>query len=321
MRLALLLTFALFVMSFTLSEVTRYIYNRDGVHVEYGKEYGRLTSRYTSYWPNGNKKAEGEMRMNLRSGQWNLWDSTGKLIMTRVYDNGYQWSLEYPAMHIPTSSKVWYNPRSTDFFIKIKPDSVVQSMRLWRFIPYDQWNPIFMNNTLLDTLIACADRNAIMVGADDEMKTLMTVSEFYEQRNKCSMFKHVIGYRVKEDWYYDYEKQSAIFSIIAICPVMTATNEKDSVDLGWFAFDDVLRGKLATMVYMPRFNTQYPMTYEQMFFHRTFASEVYKYSNVKGKTINQLYPDQEKQALEKQYMEIAPFEWEEDWWLKVYGVH
>lgn len=318
MRPALLITLAIFVMSFTLSEVTRYIFNRDGIHVNYGKEYNRITSRYTSYWPNGNKKAEGEMKMNLRSGAWNLWDSTGKLLMTRVYVNGYQWNLEFPAGQTPSSSAGWYNPKSYDFFIKIKPDSVILSTRMWRFVPHDIWNPIFMNNTVLDTLMACVDRTYIMAGADDEMMMLMTASEFHERLDQCSPFKNVLGYRIKEDWYYDYKKQSGLYSIVAICPVLSATNEKDSVDLAWFAFDDVLRGKLATMVYMPRFATQYPMTYEQMFFHRAFASEVYKYSNVNDKTIKQMYPDPQEQLFEKQKMEIIPFEWEHELWLKYY---
>jgi hypothetical protein len=316
--IVLLLLFA----SFTMNEAIRYVYNRDGLHVEYIKEKGMLHTTYTSYWPNGRKKAEGQMSANMRYGDWNLWDSTGTLVMARNYETGYVWTQIYPIPMWPVSSRNWLleNNNRYSLFTKIKPDSVIMSARLWRFIPYDQFSPLFVNRAMEDTLIACRDRELLQVGEDDEMKTLLSMAEFHQKLNKCNMNSPVIGYKVKEDWWYDSKKQSGIFSIVAICPVYYAKNQRDSIDLGWFAYDETLRGKLATMYYVPTYPMGYPIGVEQTFFLRCFHIDVYRYSNIKNATIAQLYSGHpEEQYLEVQRMEIQPFEWEHDLWLKEFA--
>lgn len=302
------------VMSFTISEVTRFIYKQDGIRVEYGKERGMITSRYTSYWPNGKKKAEGEMRANMRFGDWNIWDSTGQLVMARNYETGYSWTQLYPIEFNSLSSKGWFGDRYS-VFLEIKPDSVIHSARLWRFVKYDEYSPVFAKNALLDTLIAMYDRSAIMVGEDDQMISLSTYSEFHGRLDKCNPQHHMIGYRIKEDWYFDVKKQMGIFGIIAVCPVLYAKNETDSIDLGWFAYDAKLRGKMGTMFYVPPVQTGYPVGVEQTFFLRCFESEVYKYSNIGYKTIAEMFRTPDKISLEVQRMEVQPFEWEHDHWM------
>lgn len=318
MRILIGIVSVIFLTSFGMSEVTQYIYNRDGIHVSYAKEQGMLTSKYTSYWPNGYKKAEGEIRGNMRFGDWNLWDSTGKLVLARNYETGYVWTQLYPITNWPITSKTWLmkENKSYSMFFKITPDSVLRSARLWRFLPYNQYNPLFANNAVLDTLIACRDRGMLIAADDDEMIVPLNMAEFHQRLENSNPQHHIIGYRVKEDWWYDNTKQAGIFSIIAICPVLYAKNERDSVDLGWFHYNDVLRGKLATMYYMPTYQTGFPVGVEQTFFLRCFESDVYKYTNVQFKTIAQLFKDTENIAKEVQRMEIQPFEWEHDLWLE-----
>lgn len=319
MRIIIAIVALVFLASFKLSEVTQYIYNHDGIHVEYGKEKGMLHTKYTSYWPNGRKKAEGQMSANMRFGDWNLWDSSGLLVMARKYETGYVWTQLYPITMWPVTSKTWLaaeNQRYSMYFT-ITPDSVKLSSRQWRFIPYVQHNPIFAKDALEDTLIAMRDRGVLQVGLDDEMRTLLSLSEFHARLEKCNTNFHVIGYKVKEDWWYDSKKQSGIFSIIAICPVYYAKNQRDSIDLGWINYDAALRGKLATMYYVPPYLTGYPTGVEQTFFLRCFASDVYRYSNTKHQTIAELYRGHPvEQALEVERMEIQPLEWEHDLWME-----
>jgi len=319
MRNVLIICAAVGFFSFTFSEVVRFVYNRDGIHVEYGKENGMLHTKYTSYWPNGRKKAEGQMAANMRYGDWNLWDSTGTLVTARNYETGYVWTQLYPITMWPVTSRTWLvnENKGYSLFTKIKPDSVTMTARLWRFVPYAQFNPIFANDAVEDTLIACRDRGVFQIGDDDQMTTLLSLAEFHAKLNKCNTNYHVIGYKVKEDWWYDSKKQAGIFSIVAICPVYYAKNQRDTIDLGWFAYDETLRGKLATMYYVPTYQTGFPIGVEQTFFLRCFESEVYRYSNVKQQTIAQLYQGHPVEAaLEIQRMEIQPLEWEHDLWLK-----
>lgn len=317
MRLIPVLVGTIFLMSFAVSEVTNYIFKQDGLHVEYGKERGMLNAPYHSFWPNGKVKAEGMMRANMRFGTWNLYDSTGKLVMAREYETGYAWTQLYPIEFVPTTSKGWFGDRFS-VFVNIKPDSVIHSARLWRFVPFREFNPIFAKNALLDTLIAMYDRGKLMPGEDDEMRKLSTREEFFGRLDKCNPQHHVIGYRVKEDWYYDAKKQMGLFGIVAICPVLYAKNERDSIDIGWFVYDATLRGKMGTMFYVPPVQTGFPIGVEQTFFLRCFESEIYKYSNIGYRTIAQMFPDKIARVREIERMELQPFEWEHDHWLSVF---
>jgi hypothetical protein len=317
MRISLILAFAGALMSFAWSEVTKYVYQGDGLYVEYSKEHGMLTNRYVSYWPNGRKKAEGEMRGNMRFGQWALFDSTGKLVMARNYETGYAWTQSFPIAFDLVTSKTWF-PKTYSLFTEIKPDSVTRSARLWRFVPYQERNAIFANNALIDTLIAMRKRGAVQCGEDDEMMMLSSYSEFAERLEKCNPQRHVIGYRIKEDWFYDAKKLSGYYAIVNICPVLYAKNERDSIDLGWFLYDATLRNKMGTMFYAPPSLSPYPVGVEQTFFLRCFTGDVYKYTNVKGQTIAQLFPDKEARAKEVQRMDVQPLEWEHEEWLKTF---
>lgn len=317
MRIVLILAVTVALTSFTISEVTKYVYNGNGMYVEYSKEHGMLTSRYVSYWPNGHKKAEGDMRGNMRFGEWALFDSTGKLVMARTYETGYAWTQTFPISFEEITSKKWF-PKSYSLYTEIKPDSVIHSVRLWRFVPYEERSAIFANNALLDTLIAMQGRGAVQCGEDDEMMALSSYAEFFGRLDKCNPQHHVIGYRVKEDWFYDARKMTGYFSIVNICPVLYAKNERDSIDLGWFMFDAKLRNKMGTMFYAPQQLSPYPVGVEQTFFLRCFSGDVYRYTNVKNQSIAQLFPDPKLRATEVQRMDIQPLEWEHDHWLETF---
>lgn len=316
-RALVLAVLAAAAVSFTLSEVVPLVYKRNGLHVEYTKAYGMLQSEYKSYWPNGQVKAQGTMQGNMRYGEWQLFDSTGRLVMARGYETGYAWTQLFPITFTTVTSKTWFG-KSYSLYTDIQPDSVLVSARFWRFLPADEKSPLFVTNKMFDTLVAMFDRGAIAAGADDEMKVLSSRAEFYERLDKCNPQHHVIGYRLKEDWYYDAKRQMGIFGIIAICPVLYAKNERDSIDIGWFSYNGTLRSKLSTMFFVPKYQTGYPIGVEQTLFLRCFQSTVYKTSNANNYTIKQLFRDPKEQALEEQRMEIQPLEWEHDFWLMTF---
>jgi hypothetical protein len=202
-------------------------------------------------------------------------------------------------------------------FRKIRPDSVIHSLRTWNYAPFDARNPLFMNSTVLDTLIAMRGRGEIVVGDDDQLMLLLSMGEFFG-RLEGSDHRRLLGYRIKEDWYYDYASQSGIFVPVSICPVLKGM-EQDSIDLGWIPYDDVLRAKLASMAYIPAHLSEYPSSYDEMFLQRCYSAEIYKYTNVRNKTIAELFPDEADQHNEAMRMRRAPFEWEQDHWVDFYS--
>lgn len=306
MRLLIIAVFALMVLGFAPQQ-------------KQDEAKGSLDGKYTSYWNNGKKKAEGEIKLNMRSGEWNLWDSTGTLLMTRIYSDGFTWKQTFPVQKYSLSSVAWIDTvRGKDYFFrKIKPDSVIHSFRTWTYAPYDKTNPLFRNNVVLDTLIAMRLRGEIVVGDDDELMMLLSMGEFFG-RLETSENRQLLGYRIKEDWYYDYSKQSGIFSIVAICPVLKAPLD-DSLELGWIPYDDVLRARLASMTFQPAYDTEYPGVYDEMFLQRSYSFSVYKYTNRSDKTIAEIYPYEEDQRKEALHMQRAPFEWEHDHWIDYYS--
>lgn len=292
----------------------------DDLHVECERESGMLDGKYTSYWSNGKKKAQGHMKHNMRSGAWSLWDSTGKLLMTRTYSAGNAWTLRFPAAGYLRSyaGPVRLISEGNTVYDGIIQDSILRSARMWRFIPYDKSNPVFLMHEVIDSLIAFATAQPFPnVAADDEFRNPYMRTDVMQKLEQCHENRIVLGYKIKEDWYYDKISHTGNTAIIAICPVMQGLTSADTVDFGWFYYP-AISSMLANIKYHPRHHTIYPGNIDAVFATRCFASSVYKTSNKQNKNLDELYSGPGL-SLQRQYWEIAPYEMEQEEWLKYYG--
>ncbi len=122
----------LFVYSNNKIYAIERIYKSDQFTAVYELTEGHLTGKYTSYFKNGNKKAEGFLQNGLRTGNWKLWDSIGNLSIEFVYFS-------------PFNRKKVFPPLPQDPTIQLfQSDS-------FDFNPKNQWFNPFIDHLTLNT--------------------------------------------------------------------------------------------------------------------------------------------------------------------------
>ncbi len=101
----------------------------------------------------------------------------------------------------------------------------------------------------------------------------------------------VIGYRVKEDWFFDKQRSVMDVRIIGIAPLIYAVDETGSVRAGnvkiplfWIYYNEARR-LLANAEAFNRENDSERRSYDDIFQKRLFASYIYKESNVYDRRI------------------------------------
>ena len=126
----------------------------------------------------------------------------------------------------------------------------------------------------------------------------------------------VIGYRVKEEWFFD--KQRSIFEprIIGIAPVRINRNSAgESIGkspLFWIYFNDA-RQLFANAEAFNRFNDGMRLSWDDIFVQRLFSSYITKISNVKDERIED-YQKGMDALLEAQRFKDELIQYEHDLW-------
>lgn len=101
----------------------------------------------------------------------------------------------------------------------------------------------------------------------------------------------VIGYRVKEDWFFDKQRSVMDVRIIGIAPLMYAVDETGNIREGnlkmplfWIYYPEA-RKLLANAEVFNRENDAERMSFDDLFTKRMFGSYIYKESNVYDRRI------------------------------------
>lgn len=304
----------------------------DGKNVFENKRYkaifnmkaGMFNGKYVSFYANGTRRAEGQFLDNMRNGIWSVWDSTGKLLVKREYKNGFEYKTLYPEVHVKANVPPVYaltrNNAGFYSYFDFKQPDVVYSKRVWREIMKDDESSFFGNDDLYHALVDSIGRGKISIydPSSDELKEKIEGGALKKIMDTAG--KEIIGFKIKEDWFFDKLRKTSEKRIITICPIvckknLPADNDDDfSFDMGWLYFP-ALRN---TMNVLDLFPGNYPSaikTTDDLFFFRYFPSAIYKESNVK----NQLISDYAKgSAIQQEDMriEIELIETEHDLWVK-----
>ncbi len=273
---------------------------------------GKLDGAYVSYYKNGQKKAEGNFENNYRKGTWKMWDTTGTIRVERDYENPFVFKGLMPKVASKQPMPPYtlqYNKEGyiDNFFVEEK--MVVWSKQLWRFVGVQENPLLFEKNRLFDILY----KN--MVGGlitpydanDEEFQHPMPTSKI-----DTSSFQ-VIGYKIKEDCFFDNVRYVSESRIIGICPVGVTKQKQDTVNVSWLYFPEI-RKCLAQERIIAKGLPSYINTYDDLFFFRYFYGQIYKESNVWDRPISSYKSgnDIEKEA---ENIEINMIETEHDFWM------
>jgi hypothetical protein len=264
---------------------------------------GILNGQFESKYANGKSKAEGAYRNNLKIGKWTIWDSLGNVIMTRQYKEGLAISVRtfqkgkkgvYDAQQPPMNrNSDGYFP-----FVSVDPNSVAYSKRLWREIKPTELNaPLFLDSKVIDELIRLIEKEMITgySAESDEFKVILPP-------NKFNVFsgKKLVGYKIKEDWFFDKIRNTGDVRVIGICPIVEI--EEGVVREAFWVYYPEIRKYLAEL------------KVDDFFYFHQFNSTIIRESMIHGQYIKE-YIKPEAVFDEVLRIESALVETEIDFWI------
>lgn len=291
---------------------TQKSYEHDTLSIKYTKEEGRITGPYTSFYKNGNKKAEGQFVNSLRTGKWILWDSLGNKRMERYYEHPLVFKQLHPPIPqegpIPLLAKPIYKIVYNKFgYIEYYPAverAVLFSKRIWRDVEKKD-NPILFNDKIKQILINHQGdffrnyREKLTEEAVDSIKSYLVNYE-------------LVSFKVKEDWLFDMDRMTMECRIITISPVVKIDNEAKA--LFWVNYSE-LRAAFAQIQLPKKVYPDHVKTLEDYFFYRFYKSTIYKESNPFDKYIKD-YKEGKEIEKEAERIELKLIEAEHNIWLE-----
>ncbi len=270
----------------------RHWYNAWDYRCKYETKQGRIDGKYTSYYNNGQKKAEGVLVNNYHSGTWCLWDYHGNLILKRNYSNPFEYEWLYPE----TAKK--HKPDYT-----LKRDSIGCYAHMWFteekvFAAHRNWriiepalNPLlFENDRLFNTLQRLVQQQQVIAYTTDSLEDGDSLNQIKPGELR------IIGFKTIEDFILDKERQTAEYYTFAICPVAVYKNTSDTVDLYWLKLNK-LRKFLVKETLVSKDLPPYISNIDDLFFMHGFQSHVYKTDFLANQTHPNSLPDEMNQLL------------------------
>ena len=277
---------------------------------------GRFNGNYTSFYKDGTKRAEGTFENNMRIGVWTVWDSTGNMRMQRNYSDQFTFKRIIPEvpsdkpiqlLNIPRY-KIEYNQEGFIPYAYVKEANVSYHKRIWRFISPKENPLLFKNNRLFKLFNKHILDSTIKAYSpiDDEFR-----KEFIPQINTSNL--EVIGFKIKEDFFFDMNRIVSEKRIIGICPVVINKETKDTIDIYWVYFPEI-RKYLAQEKIQEKNLPSKIKTFDDLFFYRYFYGIIHKESNVYDRFLTDyLYGEELMKKAES--IEFLLIEIEHDIWI------
>ena len=254
----------------------------DEVKSIYHLTQGRFNGNYISYYKNGIKKAEGNFGHNLRIGKWTVWDSLGNVKMIRIYSDPFTFERIIPKvpndkpiqlLNIPRY-KIKYNKNGYITYAYVKESDVHYHRRIWRYISPKE-NPILFDKNLL-----FSELNQLVL--DSTIKVYSTKDDEFTKAfspNIKTLSVEVIGFKIKEDFFFDINRVVSETRIMGICPVIINKETKDTLDAYWVYYPEA-RKYLAKVNIKSDSIPEKIKTLDDLFFYRYFYGKFIKKSNV-----------------------------------------
>jgi len=162
-------------------------------------------------------------------------------------------------------------------------------------------------SVIRNKLVACDSVDKVYYTPDG---TPYTIRELV--CDSSSIYREVLKYRVKEDWFFDKQKSTLEVRIIGIAAYRYIEEKEAYQELFWVYFPACRPYLAQSEVYNVK-NDSERMSYDDLFWKRQFASTVVKESNVYDRAINE-YEKGIGSLLESDRVKNDIFRWEHDLW-------
>lgn len=277
---------------------------------------GKIHGKCVAYYANGNKIAEGVVENGYKKGIWTLWDSIGNIIIQREYENPFVYKVLSPKKSdnklitlldvYPYQLKL--NKDDYFDFFPIRERDIVWSKRLCRFINVNENQYLQQNNFFKIIEDNAINRNITVYDAfnEDFSKALCLAKPLDKEKY------NLIGYKIKEDVFFDNIRFIMEYRIIGFCPVAVHKTTGDTINLYWVHYPTT-RKFLAQEKINAKHSNPLIKTYDDILFFRDFTGSIYKESNAWDKPIS-AYTKAEDISKEVMKIELSILEKEIEYW-------
>lgn len=104
----------------------------------------------------------------------------------------------------------------------------------------------------------------------------------------------VLGYFVKEAWYFDQSNSVVDVKILALCPVIMRQDDFDAEStrypLFWMPYENIRPYAARMPVMTSNLNNASTQTVDDYFRKRSFEGDIYKTTNMRNRTLAQMFP-------------------------------
>jgi hypothetical protein len=235
----------------------------------------RLTGNYFSFYKNGVKKSAGLLTNGYRSGNWTIWDSTGKKRMERFYKNPFEFQRIFPS--IPNEGPIpilaanqyplAYDSNSIIKYPRIDVSDAIWKHKYWRKLYPNENKTLFENKKLLKifcNLIKQHKAEAYSI-ADDRFTTVIKIDTFDVDKAEF------IGMDLKEEAVFDMNRLLFEYRILGFCPIVKYKGYEGQIF--WIYFPEI-RKYLGQETVIS--DTSLIKTMDDLFIFRNFASVITK---------------------------------------------
>lgn len=248
----------------------------NGKLVEYTTKNGQLDGDFKVFKKVNNEKillVKGEMKNNCRIGIWTIYDENGtnKIVLQRLYHSLLEYEQLIPK---PSSNKLVsfvqseLNPPLGLDKDGCKENAYVTSAdfifskRLYREILFE--NNKFSSNGIFKSLNDALENKEIICYDTSNFSIVSS-------HNRLKNFNgNIIGFRIKEDFFFDKNRKLSETRILGLAPIYfdTITNKKK--EICWFYYPQIR--KIFVKIKEPILNSNL----DNLFFERNFYGEIYK---------------------------------------------
>jgi hypothetical protein len=315
----------LFISSFSYAQQRTLIIKMGNVKCIYNFENGKITGTYTSFYQNGYKKSEGKLENGYRTGNWIVWDSTGRKRMERVYNNPFEYKRIFPAVPIEgpiallmeNKYKLEYDSTGIIKYAQLKAEAVVWRHKFWRYLKPANNEVLFTNNKLFNLI-----KDLSVAG---KIEVFDTINDRFTEVIQKESIKKIFDYagaelmaiEIKEENIFDMERLVSEYRIVGICPVVKINNKIQK--LFWVYFPDI-RKYLGKELITKKTYTANIKTLDDLFVLRKFSSTIIKTTidnphdyfikDYRGITAKEIADEQEQ-------LELIIIEAENDIWISL----
>lgn len=291
----------------------------DGITIKYEKNQGRFHGDYSSYYPNGKIKSKGSFNNNLRAGVWSVWDSTGRLRISRKYESPFVFTRTFPKvptdkviklLNVPQYAPVHNKARVIEYY-PLQERMMVWLIRVWRNIDPKNNDILFKNNNLEKILHKNVFTGTIKAYTPktDTFKSILKPADIDTTNLK------IIRFKIKEETFFDNDRLISETRILGICPVAHNTLTNDTFNLYWVYYPE-LRYQLAQESLISKEVPSKIGSFCDLFFYRYFYGEIYKVSSIKDETIAN-YKSQKDISKEALRIDLNTIEKEHNTWIQM----